>query len=649
MKRRVFHLILGLTLLGLFSIYLSAGQKNYKIVGYEEDFYFGHITYVEMPESGNSPVIIRAGREAAEEAVLNVPIIPGDVIMSQDGRVELQFDNGTIVRLDKNTEIKVETILAPSLSSMKKVSNLVLSKGRAYLMYKRYDSFELFQVITPQTAVKLDHHAVAMLQVAEDGRTEVAVRNQKAYLMTGSGGPKNRLEETVVEKGKKVVVKSTGEVQLGDYAATDDFLAWNEEINANFDFYHEASVLPQPLQHLPPAVFYFAQRYGSVYGEWVWHDLYGYVWRPFYNDYYPWGTWQPFYHGRWSFIGGSLFWIPEEPWGWVPYHLGLWVWDKNKGWVWIPGSFFAPAWAVWDFYFGYYAWRPWTLYDWYLGTTFGPYGYNYSLGSYYAYFYSQQGSDVSTREVLNKVRKDQLKRSSSSQRVPVPKELKKITDAVLRELNKGNPEAVELLRRSVTGMLLVKKDEVSPNLPKEKILRFGEAVERGNIALSPAPGAQRRETMTLPREFINPGGKIDAPVKIIRDEGLSEAKEISSRPGLRDISPAEKKLSFSERRARVADSNPDFRVAFRFGVQITYDSQRNEVRCPELNLGSRDRSYFRAWGPGPGGSLSIPANPFASGGMTGPSSGSFSGGEARASSGASGRENSGGGRTGEKR
>lgn len=649
MKRRVRYLIFAVALLGMLSISLSAGQKNYKIIGQEEEFYFGHITYLETPEAGASPMIIRGGQEAPEEAVLNAPIMPGDVILSNEGRVELQFDNGTIVRLDKNTEIKVETILAPSLSSMKKLSNLVLSKGKAYVMYKRYDSFELFQVITPETAVKLDHHAVALVQSVEDGRTELVVRNKKAYLMTASGGPRNPLEETVVEKGRKAVVESTGQVQVSEYSETDDFLTWNEAVNANFDLYHEGSVLPQPLQNLPPAVFYFAQRYGSVYGEWVWHELYGYVWRPFYNDYYPWGTWQPFYHGRWSYINGSLFWIPEEPWGWVPYHLGLWVWDKNKGWVWIPGSLFAPAWAVWDFYFGFYAWRPWSLYDWYLGTTFGPYGYNYSLGSYYSYFYLPPGSDVSPREVLNKVRKDQLKRSAASQKVPVPKELKKITDIVLRNLNKGNSEAIEMLHRSVTNMLLVKKDEVSPNLPKEKILPFKEAVGRGEIALSPVPGALRRERMTLPKSFLNPGGKLDAPAKMIRNEGVSEAREFSPRSGLSDVSPAEKKLSFSEARVRVADWNPDFRLASRLGVQITYDSQRNEVRCPQLNLGSRDSGVLRGWGPGPMGSFASPANPFASGGMTGPTSSSFAGGAARASSGASGRENSGGGRSGEKK
>ena len=40
---------------------------------------------------------------------------------------------------------------------------------------------------------------------------------------------------------------------------------------------------------------------------------------------------------------------------------------------------------------------------------------------------------------------------------------------------------------------------------------------------------------------------------------------------------------------RFRDWNPDLRVARSLGVRIEYSSVRNEVRCPELRLTSRDR------------------------------------------------------------
>jgi hypothetical protein len=47
----------------------------------------------------------------------------------------------------------------------------------------------------------------------------------------------------------------------------------------------------------------------------------------------------------------------------VPYHLGLWHWDKQAGWVWIPGSAFAPAWVTWS-PCGDSLFRPYGFWDW---------------------------------------------------------------------------------------------------------------------------------------------------------------------------------------------------------------------------------------------------------------------------------------------
>ena len=174
------------------------------------------------------------------------------------------------------------------------------------------------------------------------------------------------------------------------------------------------------------AVFEFAQKFGNIHGEWIWHDLYGYVWRPYLNDYrYPWGTWQPYINGSWTSSGGELFWVPTEPWGWVPYHLGIWMWDNSKGWVWLPGSMFAPAWAVWEFYSGMYCWRPFYLYDW-------MYGFDSFWGSLYWNGYYSSYYPVSPnhpflqppQHVIYSIRKDQLKKNGSPS-LPMPKEMKK--------------------------------------------------------------------------------------------------------------------------------------------------------------------------------------------------------------------------------
>jgi len=650
MKGIKYGLVLGFALFCLLYGGLSAGQKNYKVIGRDDDFYFGHITYIEPVESGEVPVVTREGAMKAEEVTINFPLMPGDIIHSRDGRLELQFDNGTIVRLDRKTELRLETILAPSLSSRKKLSNLVLNQGSLYLMFKEYDSSELFQVLTPVAAVKLEHNSVALIQAKEDGATTVLVRNKKAWLMASPKTVKSPPEEVMVGKGWEAVVSTDSKVRVGETAEANEFLAWNEEINADFDAFHEASVLPKPLQTLPAAVFYFAQRYGSRYGEWVWHDLYGYVWRPFYNDYYPWGTWQPYFYGRWMNVSGSLFWVPSEPWGWVPYHLGLWMWDKKKGWVWIPGSFFAPAWAVWDFYFGFYAWRPWTLYDWYFGTVFSPYGYNYALGYYYYNFYAGTSPEMTSRPVLDKIRKDQLKKSSGSEKVPMPKEIKKITDSALRALKQGNPEATESLRRTITSLVMVSKEDFGANLSREKMLRWDEAVEKGRISWPLSTGsAKPAEKLVLPTDVLRPAGRVEAPVNIKRNEPVSDLGPTPGRMRLPEPSAVTDEAASTRVRVRLADWNPDVRIAVRLGVNIVYDSQRNEVCCPQLGLASRDLAFSRVRASSPWNDFGG-GNPFISGSASsGPSAAAFSGGAERAGAGAAIRENSGSARTSEKK
>ncbi len=608
MKQKGFFL--GLILLSAAPL-LGAASK-YKVVGEPDDFYFGHISYVEIKKDGKDPLVFREGQESGELAVLNLPLGPGDVIQTSDSRrCEIQFDNGTIVRLDFGTNLKIETILAGSLSTAKKMSNLLLARGQIFVMYKKYSSLEIFQVITPHAAVKLDQHAVALIGVSEARDTDLQVERGKAYLLYGYD--KFHISEKKVKAKQRYLVTWDDDIQGAEYSVGSDFKAWNESVNRDFEALHEDGLLPKPVQKLPPAVFYFAQNYGNEYGEWLWHDHYGYVWRPFYNDYYPWGDWAPYIYGNWSSYQGQLFWIPGEPWGWVPYHLGIWMWDKNKGWVWLPGSFFAPAWAAWDFYAGFYTWRPWSLFDWYYSPDYfwglsGRLYWDYDPGA----VLPPAGSNP-IREVLTAVRKDQLKKKSPSP--PMSKELKKAYKATVAAVERGDENVQASLRAIPRQAVFLKKSEAGFSMRQEKIVGIGEL--RNALGEKPAaPNPAPRPSADVSREVLQ---------SIVRTRGIAEAEArmTSSRrepagtapePGhLRRaperISPFDRQESERSRTLRgiedrlapvgpdtapsspsfrFRDWNPDVRVAVRLGVDITYSSRRNEIAAPQLGLHSGD-------------------------------------------------------------
>ncbi len=185
--------VLGAILLAAAAV--AAAADNYKVVNVAKDLYFGHISYIEATPEGTDPVVLREGSAGPEQGVLNLPIGPGDTVRtSGDRRCEIQFDTGTVVRLDFATEVRVETILAGSLSSTDELSVLTLGRGRVYVMYKEYNRREMFQILTPNAAVKMKHNSVALISAASDGTTEAQVRYGRARVLFGPA--EKRLADT---------------------------------------------------------------------------------------------------------------------------------------------------------------------------------------------------------------------------------------------------------------------------------------------------------------------------------------------------------------------------------------------------------------------------------------------------------------------
>jgi len=330
---------------------LSRGEKNYTYAPDPgREIYFGHISYTEIAEDSYDPLVYRPGQTSPEKAVLNLPLAPGDIIQtSPERRCEIQFDSGTLLRLDYNTRIKIETILAQSLSSKKKLSNIVLERGKIYIMYKRYNRPEIFQVITDQAAFKLEHNSVTTIKAGPELPSDVWVDQGKVYILYG---PDEDIDDHKLKKSQQMRITRGKALAVLEEAREGHFQRWNQKMNEDFIATHRyQTMLPKPIQRYSKAITYFAQKYSMFYGEWLYHDLLGYVWQPHMNNYYPNSPWRPMVFGYWSEVNGQLFWVPDEPWGWVPYHR----------------SAFAPAWAQWHFFFGgsLYAWHPLSIYHWF--------------------------------------------------------------------------------------------------------------------------------------------------------------------------------------------------------------------------------------------------------------------------------------------
>jgi len=91
------------------------------------------------------------------------------------------------------------------------------------------------------------------------------------------------------------------------------------------------------------------------YGDWIDVEGYGYVFQP--NIVTTIG-WRPYQDGCWLHTDHGWAWKSNEPFGWATYHYGRWIRLNRRGWVWVPGSEWAPAWVSWRRSDDYIGWAP---------------------------------------------------------------------------------------------------------------------------------------------------------------------------------------------------------------------------------------------------------------------------------------------------
>jgi Family of unknown function (DUF6600) len=92
----------------------------------------------------------------------------------------------------------------------------------------------------------------------------------------------------------------------------------------------------------------------APYGNWVRSARFGLVWTP--RHVAP--GWRPYVYGHWAYTDYDWTWVSDEDWGWATYHYGRWYFDPDRGWLWVPGDQWAPAWVAWRSDDDYVGWAP---------------------------------------------------------------------------------------------------------------------------------------------------------------------------------------------------------------------------------------------------------------------------------------------------
>jgi hypothetical protein len=287
-------------------------------------------------------------------ASINFPLEPGDRIYTgQDGRAEMQFDDGSVCRLAENTDLEI-------LSLKDDLIQVRILIGLATLASAGDVDFE---INTPAAAFTVLRKGVYRFDVIENGDSDAIVR--KGELEAANNAFSRR-----VESGELLHVRAAGDGNptVSQYNRRDQWDEWNDRRNADLRANASRSYLPNNV--------YIGTSELDRYGRWVEADTYGTVWVPYSVDSY----WSPYSVGRWCYRSRyGWTWVSYENWGWLPYHYGRWVRSTGYGWCWIPGpaysfNFWSPGLVVFYSGPGWVSWCPLGPGDYY---NVGNYHYNH--------------------------------------------------------------------------------------------------------------------------------------------------------------------------------------------------------------------------------------------------------------------------------
>jgi hypothetical protein len=200
------------------------------------------------------------------------------------------------------------------------------------------------------------------------------------------------------------------------------------------------------------------------------------------------------------------------------------------------------------------------------------------------------------------VRKDGLKPPPGS--LPIPSELKEVVKKAQNAYDKGDTRVRESAAAVPRQLVFVAKEDLKSRAISEKALTWDKVPKQGAPAAGEGTGAPR--VVDPRREAARVYRGIDGPAAAPRRTPEPGPKTIQAGGMTAVPNPATVRTDVPEASrsgrpgptaARFRDWNPDMKVARELGVHIEYSSMRNEIRCPELKISSRDREQARGMSP----------------------------------------------------
>jgi hypothetical protein len=257
-----------------------------------------------------------------EKAQANLPLRQGYVVATDNGRAEVEFENGAMAFLSENTVLDFYDL---SLQDGARTTRLVLRQGSAsFYVYPAEGDY--FSVTGGDFTVEANGKGSFRVNNFDDG--------SNVDVLTGRVSVLHKKDTTALVKGQSMSMKAGDDsASIGRLPSEDDFDHW---VSGRID--SVSSATNASLQYTGSS--YYAPGFADLYtyGSWFGCGGYGFGWRPFGAGF----GWSPFTMGQWMWDAGfGWTWMSNQPWGWAPYHYGGWLFDAScGGWFYSPPVYF---------------------------------------------------------------------------------------------------------------------------------------------------------------------------------------------------------------------------------------------------------------------------------------------------------------------
>ncbi len=279
-----------------------------------------HVRIVRLSQAQGKLGLDR-GTGKIEPTMQNMPIVEGSRLATSDGYAEVEFEDGSTLRVAPESEVDFPQLLLRSNGV--KATTVRLIKGTMYVNLEKTKENDF--------TVK-SGDAVLKVEPATHLRVELADKKSTLAVFKGNVAVESGAASATVEKKRTAVIDGDGAAAIDVAKNLEEapYDAWdNNAIDYHSHYAGGGNAFGSSLYSygIPDLNYYGGFVGGGGCG--------GSFWRPYFAD----AAWDPYGNGVWAWYQGAGYsWVSPYPWGWLPYHSGAWSFCPGVGWGWRPGG-----------------------------------------------------------------------------------------------------------------------------------------------------------------------------------------------------------------------------------------------------------------------------------------------------------------------